>query len=96
MGKSCNSLEANRRSSRSSVTTPPREAGLRNPKRRAREASKALKRPAMGTKAQRALASQREAMKRESVRARSQRRADEAEARFEQRKLRRKQGHRGH
>ena len=35
-------------------------------------------------------------MKRESVRARSQRRADEAEARFEQRRLRRKQKHREH
>ena len=68
----------------------------RNPKRRAREASKALKQPAMGTKAQQALASRREAMKRESVRARSKRRADEAEARFEQRKLKRKQKHRGH
>ena len=68
----------------------------KNPKRRAREAAKALKRPAMGTKAQQALASQRETMKRESVRARSQRRADEAEARFERRKLRRKQKHRGH
>ena len=76
----------------------PAEASkpARNPKRRAREASRALKQPAMGTKAQQALASQREAMKRESVRARSQRRADEAEARFEQRKLRRKQKHRGH
>ena len=68
----------------------------RNPKRRAREASRALKQPAMGTKAQQALASRRETMKRESVRARSQRRADEAEARFEQRKLKRKQKHRGH
>lgn len=68
----------------------------KTPKRRAREVSKALKQPAMGTKAQQALASQRETMKRESVRARSQRRADEAEARFEQRKLRRKQKHRGH
>ena len=68
----------------------------KNPKRRAREASRALKQPAMGTKAQQALANQREAMKRESVRARSQRRADEAEARFEQRKLKRKQKHRGH
>ena len=67
----------------------------KNPKRRAREASKALKQPAMSTKAQ-ALASQRETMKRESIRARSQRRADEAEARFEQRKLKRKQKHRGH
>ena len=68
----------------------------KNPKRRAREASKALKQPAMGTKAQRALANQRETMKRESAQARSQRRADEAEARFEQRKQKRKQKHRGH
>lgn len=68
----------------------------KNPKRRAREVSKTLKQPAMGTKAQQALASQRETMKQKSVRARSQRRADEAEARFEQRKLRRKQKHRGH
>lgn len=68
----------------------------KNPKRRAREAAKALKRPAMSTKAQQALANQRETMKRESAQARSQRRADEAEARFEQRKLKRKQKHRGH
>lgn len=68
----------------------------KNPKRRAREAAKALKQPAMSTKAQQALAAQREAMKRESARARSQRRADEAEVRFEQRKLKRKQKHRGH
>lgn len=76
----------------------PAEASkpARNPKRRAREASKALRQPAMGTKAQQALANQRETMKRESARARSQRRADEAEARFEQRKLKRKQKHRGH
>ena len=68
----------------------------KNPKRRAREAAKALKRPAVSTKAQQALAAQREAMKQESAQARSQRRADEAEARFEQRKLKRKQKHRGH
>lgn len=70
----------------------PAEASkpAKNPKRRAREAAKALKRPAVSTKAQQALANQREAMKRESARARSQRRADEAEARFEQRKLKRK------
>lgn len=55
----------------------------KNPKRRAREAAKVLKRPAVSTKAQQALAAQREAMKRESAQARSQRRADEAEARFE-------------
>ena len=68
----------------------------KNPKRRAREALKALRQPAMGTRAQQALSSQRETMKRESAQARSQRRADEAEARFEQRKLKRKQKHRGH
>lgn len=68
----------------------------KNPKRRSREAAKALKQPAMGTKAQQALANQRETMKRESVRARSQRRAEEADARFEQRRLKRKRKHRGH
>ena len=76
----------------------PTEASkpAKNPKRRAREAAKALKQPAMSTKAQQALANQRETMKRESAQARSRRRADEAEARFEQRKLKRKQKHRGH
>lgn len=76
----------------------PAEASkpARNPKRRAREAARALRQPAMGTKAQQALASRREAMKQESAQARSQRRADEAEARFEQRKLKRKRKHRGH
>ena len=64
----------------------------KNPKRRAREAAKALKQPAMSPKAQQVLANQREAIKQESAHARSQRRADEAEARFEQRK----QKHRGH
>ena len=68
----------------------------KNPKRRAREAAKALKQPAMSTKAQQALANQRETMKRKSAQARSQRRAEEAEARFEQRKLKHKQKHRGH
>lgn len=68
----------------------------KNPKRRARETAKALKQPAMSTKAQQALAARREAMKRESAQARSRRRAEEADARFEQRKLKRKQKHRGH
>ena len=68
----------------------------KNPKRRAREAAKALKRPAMSTKAQQALSAQREAMKRESAHARSRRRAEEEKARFEQRELKRKQKHRGH
>ena len=76
----------------------PAEASkpAKNPKRRAREAAKTLKQPAMSTKAQQALANQRETMKRESAQARSRRRADEAEARFEQRKLKRKRKHRGH
>lgn len=76
----------------------PTEASkpAKNPKRRARETAKALKRPAMSTKAQQALVAQRETMKQESAHARSRRRADEAEARFEQRKLKRKQKHRGH
>ena len=65
-------------------------------KRRAREAAKALKQPAMSTKAQQALAAQREAMKQKSAHARSRRRAEEADARFEQRKLKRKRKHRGH
>ena len=68
----------------------------KNPKRRAREAAKALKRPAVSTKAQQALAAQREAMKRESAHARNRRRVEEADARYEQRKLKRKQTHRGH
>ena len=68
----------------------------RNPKRRAREAAKALKQPAMSTKAQLTLAAQREEMKRESAHKRSQRHVEEAETRFGQRKLKRKQKHRGH
>ena len=55
----------------------------KSPKRRAREAAKALKRPAVSTKAQQALVAQREAMKQESAHARSRRRAEEADARFE-------------
>ena len=76
----------------------PAEASkpAKNPKRRAREAAKALKQPAMSTKAQQALAAQREAMKQESAHARSRRRAEEADAHYEQRKLKRKQKHRGH
>ena len=60
----------------------PTEANkpIRNPKRRAREASRALKQPAMSTKAQQVLASQREIMKQESTHTRSQRHAEETEA----------------
>ncbi len=57
----------------------PTEASkpAKNPKRRAREAAKALKQPAMSTKAQQALVAQREAMNQESAHARSRRRAEE-------------------
>ena len=63
----------------------PAEAGrsAKNPKRRTREAAKALKQPAMSTKAQQALVAQREAMKQESAHVRSRRRAEEANARVE-------------
>ncbi len=94
MRRFCDSLQAKLSFFGDKATETSKPA--KNPKRRAREAAKALKRPAVSTKAQQALAAQREAMKRESAQARSQRRADEAEARFEQRKLKRKQKHRGH
>ena len=76
----------------------PAEASkpAKSPKRRAREAAKALKQPAMSTKAQQVLANQRETIKRESAQARRQRHVEKADARFEQRKLKRKQKHRGH
>ena len=63
----------------------PNEASkpAKNPKRRAREAAKALKRPAVSTEAQQAFVAQREAMKQESAHARSRRRAEEADAGFE-------------
>lgn len=76
----------------------PTEASkpAKSPKRRAREAAKALKQPAMSTKAQQALADRRETMKQESAHKRRHRHVEEAETRFEQRKLKRKQKHRGH
>ena len=52
----------------------------KNPKRRAREAAKALKQPAMSTKAQQTLAAQRETKRQESAHTRSRRRAEEANA----------------
>ena len=97
MRRFCDSLQANgRKLSFFGHDSTEASKPTKNPKRRAREAAKTLKQTAMGTKAQQTLASQRDAMKRESVCARSQRRADEAEACFKQRKLKRKQKHRGH
>lgn len=63
----------------------------RNPKRRMREAAKALRKPAMSTKAQQAISVQRESKKMESSRARSQRQQEEKQARFVQRAEKRKQ-----
>ena len=68
----------------------------KNPKRRMREAAKALKRPAVGTKAQRALSEQRKAMKEASAQARSQKRKEEKQAEFDREQEKRKQKHRGH
>lgn len=68
----------------------------RNPKRRMREAAKALRKPAMSTKAQQAISAQRESKKMKSSRERSQRRQEEKQARFVQRSEKRKQKHRGH
>lgn len=67
----------------------------KNPKRRMREAAKALKKPAMSTKAQKALSEQREAAKTDSAHARSQRRQDERQRRFALREAKRKQRRRG-
>ena len=68
----------------------------KNPKRRMRDAAEAFKRPATSTKAQKALSEQREAMKEATAHARSQRRRDEKQARFELAREKRKQRHRGH
>lgn len=68
----------------------------KNPKRRMRETVKALKKPAMGTKAQQALSEQREVAKALSTQARRQRKQEEKQSRFEQRAAKRKQKHRGH
>ena len=65
-------------------------------KRRQREASKALKQPPASTKAQLALAEQREASKRAAAEIRKRRREEGRRARFEQRAEKRKEKKRGH
>ena len=50
---------------------PDKPKSAKNPKRRIREAAKALSKPAMSTKAQQALSKQRESMKKQSVHRRS-------------------------
>ena len=69
---------------------------VKNPKRRMRDAAKALRKPAMSTKAQQAISAQRESKRMESSRERSQRRRKEKKARFVQRSEKHKQKHRGH
>lgn len=68
----------------------------RNPKRRQREAAKVLKQPVTSTKAQAAIAEQRDALKQESTRARRQARDETKRQRFEQRVEKRKEKKRGH
>ncbi len=68
----------------------------KKPKRRMRDAAKALRKPAMSTKAQQAISAQRESMKIDSSRERSHRRQEEKQARFVQRAEKRKQKRRGH
>ena len=77
-------------------TAPDKPKLAKNPKRRIREASKALKQSAVSTKAQQALAEQRAALKEKSAQARKARREEEKQARFERRTEKRKQKHRGH
>lgn len=68
----------------------------KSPKRRQREASKALKRPSASTKAQLALAEQREASRQMAAEARKQQREGGRRARFERRAEKRKEKKRGH
>ena len=68
----------------------------KSPKRRQREASKALKQPPASTKAQLALAEPREASKRAAAEIRKRRREEGRRARFEQRAEKRKEKKRGH
>lgn len=68
----------------------------KNPKRRQREVTKALNRPALSTKAQQALAEQREAAKGAATQTRKLQHEIEKQSRFQQRIEKRKQKHRGH
>ena len=68
----------------------------KSPKRRQREASKALKQSPASTKAQLALAEQREASKQAAAEVRKQKREEKKRVRFEQRAEKRKEKRRGH
>ncbi len=75
---------------------PDKPKVAKNPKRRMRDTSKALKQPAVSTKAQKALAEQRAALKEESAQTRRARREPEKRTRFERRTEKRKRKRRGH
>lgn len=68
----------------------------RNPKRRARDVNRLLHERGAGTRSQQALAAQREELKQAHRQASRQRRAEEAQRRFDLKQLRRREKHRGH
>ena len=69
---------------------------IKNPKRRMREAAKAISGSPTSTKAQQALAEQRESMREQSAHRRSLKKKEKKQERFELREAKRKQKHRGH
>lgn len=71
-------------------------AMARNPKRRQRQAARELKQRGPSTKAQVALAEQREALAQESAVRNKERREEERRQRFEQRREKAKRKRRGH
>lgn len=75
---------------------PDKPKVTKNPKRRMREAAKALSKPAMSTKAQQALSEQRESMKEQSVQRRSLKKQEKKQERFDLREAKRKKKRRGH
>ena len=75
------------------VDAPPKAAA--NPKRRHREAARALSQRGPSTKAQQALSEEREAAARQRKVDSRERRKQEEQRRFEQRQEKRKQKHRG-
>ena len=68
----------------------------KNPKRRQREAAKAMKRTGIGTKSQQVLQMQREAMKTERRESSRERKLAEKQRKFELKQKKRKEKHRGH
>ena len=69
---------------------------IKNPKRRMREAAKSISGSPASTKAQQALAEQRESLKEQSAHRRSSKKNEKKQERFELREAKRKQKHRGH